>query len=57
MEVHVRIRVKFRAFGITYKTEDRQWRFDGAGLHPEPVNVPESARVLFDKLGVKVNVW
>lgn len=61
MNIHVRVKVKFRAFGITFGQVDKQWSIGvingNVTFVEEPVQVPTDARVLFDRQGLKVNAW
>lgn len=60
--LYVRVRVKFRAFGVTLGTSDRQWRFvyDGEKVSETDAAgtiMPSDARKICDTRGLTVWTW
>jgi len=61
MNIHIYLRIKFRAFGITYGEVRRQFRLTiddaGFGFSSEAINVPDTAKKVYDDHGVQLKGW
>lgn len=63
MTAHIRLYVKFRAFGITFHEARHQYAVSigvgGTSWQQEPYTevLPDGAKRLYDNRGVKLHVW
>lgn len=59
MEFYIRVYIKFRFLFRDIAKEDRTYKVKLPGFQFDRVEspVPKDAKVLFDKHGVKVNLW
>ena len=61
--IRVYVRVKFRAFGFTFGTVEKQFTVNGfpttgqISYSEEPILVPPTAKLLLDQRGVLLKVW
>ena len=60
--IRVYVRVKFRAFGFTFGTVEKQFAVSASttgqlAYVEEPILVPATAKLLLDQRGVLLKVW